>query len=80
MSSTIADLLEHHLALELEVGLAQQRGEDEIADHVGRDVEVLVEHARLIDGVLARGVGVERAAERLQLQRDLLRGRGAPCP
>ena len=52
---------------------AQQRTEDEVADHVGGDVEVLVEHARLIHGVLARRVGVERAAERLELEGDLLR-------
>ena len=42
--------------------------------------QMLVEHARLIHGVLARRVRVERAAEHLERERDLLAPSGARCP
>ncbi len=68
-----ADLLEHDLTLEQQVLPAKQRPEDQVADDVDGFDEVLIEHARLIRGVLARGVRVERAAEHLERQRDLAR-------
>ena len=66
------DLLEHHLPLEVEIRLAQQRRKDEVPDDVGGNVEVLVEDAGLVHGVFTRCIGVERSTERLEFQRDLL--------
>src|SRR5688500_3868050 len=74
-----ADLLEDHPPLELEILGAEQWAKDQVGDDIGGMLEVLVEHARLIRRVLAGGVGVERAAERLQGQGDVLRApRGRP--
>ena len=58
------DLLEHDLALRVDVG---QRGrEDHVRHHVERDVDVVVGDAGVDDGRLARGGGVELAAHRVE--------------
>jgi hypothetical protein len=66
------DLFEHDLALEIEILRAQRRPKHDVGDNVARHVEVLVEHPRVVDRVFARGIGVERAAQCLELERDLL--------
>ncbi len=68
------DLLEHDLPLEQQILSAQQRSKHEIADHIDGLDEVLIEHARLIRGVLARGVRIERAAQNLERQCYFPRG------
>jgi hypothetical protein len=69
------DLLEDHLALGVEVGEAGRE------DHVGHDVErlleVLVEHPSVDDRVVAGGRSVQLAAERVEDLRDLERRVGA---
>src|SRR6185437_7860173 len=66
------DLLDHDLPLQLEIGRAKYGAKDEIANHIRRVADVLVQHARLIRRVLARSVRVQRAAERLQRKTDFL--------
>jgi hypothetical protein len=66
------DLLENHLSLEREIALAQGGVKYNVADHVCGFEQMLIEHAALIHRVLARRVRVERAAECLERQRDLV--------
>ena len=71
------DLLEHHLALGLEVrvGGAQQH----VAHHLERALEVLVEEVGVQDRRLLAGGRVDVGAEAVELLRDLLRGQlGVP--
>ena len=63
------DLLEHDLALRVDVG--ERRREDHVRHHVERDVEVVVGDARVDDGRLARGGRVELAAHRVEELGDL---------
>ena len=65
------DLLEHDLALGVEVG--ERRREDHVRHHVERVLEVPVGHARVDDRVLARGGRVQLAAHLVEDLRDLLR-------
>ena len=72
------DLLEHDLALGVDV---RERGrEDHVRHHVEGDVDVVVGHAGVDDGRLARGGGVQLAAHRVEQLGDLGRRRSAPCP
>src|SRR5688572_28439751 len=66
-----ADLFEDDIALEGEISRPNRRLEDEIPDYIRGDLEMLVEHSRLIDGVFAGRVGVEGAAQTLERERDL---------
>ena len=72
------DLLEHDLALGLEVrvGGAQQH----VAHHLERAVEVLVEEVRVQDGRLLAGGRVDVGAEPVELLRDLLGASARRCP
>ena len=65
------DLLEHDLALRVEVG--EGRREDHVRHHVDRGLQVLVGDARVDDRVLAGGGRVQLAAERVEDLGDLLR-------
>jgi len=69
------DLLEHDLALGVELG--EGRAEDHVGHHVDGGLEVGVGHARVDDGVLARGGRVQLAPEAVEDLRDLLGGVGA---
>ena len=69
------DLLEHDLALLVELG--ERRREDHVGHHLERCVDVPVGDARVDDGVLARGRGVQLRAHRVEGLRDLLRVVGA---
>ena len=66
------DLLEHDLALGVDVG--EGRVVDHPDDHVERRLEPVVGHARVDERRLARGGGVQLAAEPVEDLRDLLRG------
>ena len=70
------DLLEHDLALGVHLG--ESRSEDHVAHHVDRRLEVVVGDPRVDDGVLARGCGIQLAAEPVENLGDLLR-RVAVC-
>ena len=65
------DLLEHDLALGVE--LLEERREDHVAHHVERRLEMVVGHARVDERVLARGRGVQLAAEPVEDLGDLER-------
>ena len=66
------DLLEHDLALGVELG--EERRVDHVAHHVERLLEVVVGDAHVDDRVLARGRRVQLAAERVEDLGDVLRG------
>ena len=68
-----ADLFQHDLPLEREVGVAQDGAADYVGDDIERARQVGIQHARVVGGGVARRVGIERAAARLQRHRDLLR-------
>ena len=57
------DLLEHHLALGLERLGREARARGHVAHDVERERQVLVEHAHVDDGRLARREGVQLGAE-----------------
>ncbi len=65
------DLLEHDLALRVDLG--ERRREDHVAHDVDRRLQVMVGDARVDDGVLARGGGVQLAAKPVEDLGDLLR-------
>ena len=66
------DLLEHDLALGVDLG--EERRVDHVGHDVDRLVEVVVGDPRIDDRVLARGGGVQLAAHRVEDLGDLLRG------
>ena len=63
------DLLEHDLALGLELG--ERRREDHVTHHVDRRHEVVVGNAGVDERVLARGGCVQLTAETVEDLRDL---------
>ena len=65
------DLLEHDLALGVELG--ERRREHHVAHHVHRRLEVVVGHARVDERVLARRRRVQLAAEAVEDLGDLER-------
>jgi hypothetical protein len=74
------DLLDHHLALLIDVRVAQQRRADHVRDDVEREEVVPRDHARPEDGdLLVRG-RVHRAADALDGLADVLRERSLRGP
>ena len=65
------DLLEHDLALLVDLGEGGR--EDHVGHHLERRLDVVVGDARVDDGVLARGRGVQLRAHGVEGLRDLLR-------
>ena len=65
------DLLEHDLALLVDLG--ERRREDHVGHHLERRLDVMVGDARVDDGVLAGGRGVELGTHGVERLRDLLR-------
>ena len=65
------DLLEHDVALGVELG--ERRGEHHVAHHVHRGREVVIRDTRVDQRVLARGRGVQLAAETVEDLGDLKR-------
>jgi hypothetical protein len=66
------DLLEHDVALGVEI--RERRREDHVGHHVERPLQVLVGDARVEQRRLARGRGVQLAAQLVEDLGDLLRG------
>ena len=69
------DLLEHDLALGIEVG--EDRRVDHVRHHVERLLEVVVRDPDVDDRVLPRGRRIQLAAEPVEDLRDVLRRVGA---
>src|SRR5688572_7688733 len=67
------DLLEHDFSFKIEIRLTKQWPEDQIGQHIRGDLHVLIENARLICRMLARGICVERSAKGLECEREILR-------
>src|SRR5690606_22616862 len=75
----LSDLLEDDAALDLDLGLGHRRREHDVREDVEGERDVGAEHARIIGGHLAPRVGVDVAADILDLLGDLAGGaaRGA---
>jgi hypothetical protein len=65
------DLLEHDVALDLDVGDRTATPQDDVGDQVDREFDVGVEHMRVVAGVLARGERVQLTANGVDSLRDL---------
>ena len=72
------DLLEHDLALGVDVG--ERRLEHHVRHHVERDLDVVVGDARVDDRRLARRRSVQLAPHRVEHLRDRDRVEALPCP
>ena len=72
----LADLLQDHGALAFELGRVEGRMQQDVGEDVERERHVLLQHLGVIRGAFARGVGVEMAADRL----DLLGDRAGAAP
>ncbi len=70
----LADFLQDHAALDLDLAFVEDRVQHDIGDHVEREGHVVLQHARVIGGHLAARVGVDVAAHVLDFLGDLQRG------
>ncbi len=68
------DLLQDHAALSVHIGLRVHRVKDHVAKHVDGQRQVLVQHVRVVAGVLLGCERVQLAADRVDLLRDVHRG------
>ena len=66
------DLLEDHVALAGKLGAVEARGEDDVAQDVEGEAEILAQHARVIGRRVDAGRGIQLAANRLDLLGDVL--------
>jgi hypothetical protein len=66
------DLLENDVTLAGKLGAVEARGEDDVAQDVESEPEILAQHARVIRGRVDPGRGVQLAADRLDLLGDIL--------
>ena len=76
----LAELLQHHLALALQLGLLEGRVGEDVADHVQRQRHIGFQDAGMEGGLLAAGIGVEHAAHRFDLFGDGARAARWRCP
>ena len=76
----LADLLQDHPALDLDVGRVEQRVQHDVGEDVERPLDVGLEHAGVVGGHLLAGVGVDVAADVLDLLGDRLGASGSACP
>ena len=76
VSFGLADFLQDHGALAVELVRVEGRVLQDVGENVERERHVLLQHLRVIGGALARGIGVEMAADRL----DLLGDRAGAAP
>ena len=65
------DLFQDDVALQREVAAIQARAHH-VAEEVNRVGQILAEDARVVDGLLDGGVGVELGAHAVEVERDLL--------
>jgi hypothetical protein len=66
----LADFLQDDAALALQLLRLEGRMGQDVADDVGAERGVLLQHLDVVGGLLARGVGVDVAADRLDLLGD----------
>ena len=66
----LADLLQDDGALALELGRVEGRMQQDVGEDIERERHVLLQHLGVIRGAFARGIGVEVAADRLDLLGD----------
>ncbi len=76
----LADLLQDDAALALDLLGGEGAVGQDVADDVGPERQVLLQQLDVVGGLLARGVGVDVAADILDLLGDLRRRSGARCP
>jgi hypothetical protein len=76
----LPDLLQDDLALLLQLALVEGRALEDVGDQVEAERQVGGQDAGVVGGVLAGGVGVERAADGLDLLGDGAGGAGRRCP
>ena len=69
----LADLLQDHAALDLDLIVLEQRVQHDVGNHVQRQQDVVLQHAGVVGGHLARGVGVDVAAHILDRLGNLQR-------
>ena len=75
VSLRLPDLLQDDPPLPLQLLRLEDGVGQDVADDVGGERDVLLQHLAVVGGLLAGGVGVDVAADRL----DLLRDRGGAC-
>jgi hypothetical protein len=71
---THGDLLEHHVALDLDIVCGATPTQHHVCNQVDSQFEIGVEHVRVIAGVFAGGERVEFTTDRVDSLRDLDRG------
>ena len=76
----LADLLQDDGALALQFLGLEGRVLQDVGEDVERERHVLLQHLGVIGGAFARGVGVEVAADRLDLLGDGKRAAPLRCP
>ena len=72
----LADFLEDHAALALQLLRVEGGMAEDVANDVGAERQILLQHLDVVGGLLARGVGVDVPAHRLDLLGDF--GGAAP--
>ena len=75
----LRDLLQHHLALAIDLLRLKDRLEKKIGEQLGGHRQVGAEHLGVVAGVLLAGERVEHAADGVDLLGDL-RGSAFPVP
>ena len=80
MSLHLADLLHDHAALARQLLLVEHGVLQDVGQKVDRERHVVGQHAGVIGGLLARGVGVELAADVLDRLGDARAPSAAACP
>ncbi len=67
----LTDLLQHDGALAAQLFLVEGGVQKNVRDQIEREIDILLQHLRVVDRAFAPGVGVEVAADRLDLLRDV---------
>ena len=74
------DLVEDHAALGLHLLRLDQRTGHHVGQDIDRQRQVVVEHPRVVAGVLLAGERVQLTADRVHGRGDLQRGTPGSCP
>ncbi len=69
-----SDLLEHHVTLEFDVVRRATTAEHHVGDQVDGQFQIVVEHVRVVAGVLLGGERVQLTTDRVDGLGDLHRG------
>ncbi len=67
----LADLLQDHRALAFHLVRVEARIQQDVGEDIERQRHVFLQHLGVVGGALARGIGVEVAADRLDLLGDV---------